>query len=552
MSQLTGSPIIILREGTEQTRGRQAQKNNINAARAVAEIVQSTLGPRGLDKLLVDNLGDVIISNDGATILEEIDIQSPAAKMLVQVAKTQDQETGDGTTSSVIIAGELLKEADDLLEKKIHVSSLIQGYKLASKEAIRILDTLGVTVDIKDKEVLKNIAMTSLNSKAVSGHREHLANLAVDAVLTVLDNGKADLNNITITQKQGKMVTDSKIIKGVILDKEVVHSSMPKSISEAKIALLDIPMEVKKTEFDAKLRITDASQLTAFLDEEESILRDMADLVESSGANVVFCQKGIDDMAQHFLAKKGILAVRRVKKSDMEKLAHATGAHIVTNLNTLTSSDIGKAGQVFEEKIGDDKTVTITECPSPKSVSIILHGANKYTTDEAERALTDALSVVRNTVEDGIMVSGAGSTEIELAKQMREYAQTISGREQYAIEAFAKALEAIPKTLAQNAGLEQIDILTQLRKKHEEGNIHDGINVLTNKIENAIDAGILEPIRVKRQAILSATEAAELILRVDDVLQGLSKGGSDSGMGGMPPGMGGMPPGMGGMPPGMM
>ena len=542
--QLGGQPVIILREGTERSQGRDAQRNNIQAAIALADAVRSALGPRGMDKLLVDSLGDVVITNDGATILDEIDVQHPAAKMLVQVAKVQDQEVGDGTTTSVIIAGELLKRAEKLLDQKIHPTVIIGGFKLAADKSTEILQSIANKIDVSDDDNLKAIARTSLNSKSVGGAKELLAKMAVEATRTVMENELVDIDMISIIQKQGKSLTDSELIKGLVIDKEVVNSRMPNSDKEAKIALIDVALEIKKTEFDAKIRISEASMMDAFLDQEQTMIQEMIDKIENSGATTLLCQKGIDDLAQHFLAKKGILAVRRVKKSDMEKLSRATGATIVTNLNDLTSEDLGEAGMVEEVPIGDEKLLYVRDCPNPKSVSIVLRGGTKYITDEAERALHDALCVVRDVLEDGWAVAGAGSPEIELHKGLKEYAGTVKGREQMAVDAFADAVEIIPRTLAENAGLDSIDILVELRAAHEKGNTNIGIDVTTGKTLDAFKNGIIEPLRVKRQALQSAREAAELILRIDDVIQSKSTGGAP---GGMPPGMGGMPPGMGGM-----
>ncbi len=539
--QLSGQPIIILKEGTERSRGRDAQRNNIQAAIAVAEAVRSALGPRGMDKLLVDSLGDVVITNDGATILDEIDVQHPAAKMLVQVAKVQDQEVGDGTTTSVIIAGELLKRAEKLLDQKIHPTVIIAGFKLASDKAFDILKSIANKIDPTNETQLRNIAKTSLNSKSTGGAKDILSKIAVDAAKAVMEENKVDLDMISVIQKQGKSLTDSELVEGVVIDKEVVNSRMPKSLQNAKLALIDLALEIKKTEFDAKIRITDASMMDAFLDQEQNMIKDMVDRIQQSGANAVLCQKGIDDLAQHFLAKYGILAVRRVKKSDMEKLSKATGAKIVTNIKDLSSEDLGKAGLVEEIQIGDEKLIYIRECPNPKSVSIVLRGGTKYVTDEADRALHDALCVVRDVLEDGWAVAGAGSPEVELHKGLKEFAGTVRGREQMAVDAFADAVEIIPRTLAENAGLDSIDVLVELRAAHEKGNKNIGIDVLTGKNVDAFEYGIIEPLRVKRQALRSAREAAELILRIDDVIQ-------SKGMGEMPPGPpGGMPPGMGGM-----
>ena len=544
MSNLTGQPIIILKEGTERSRGRQAQHNNIAAARAVANAVQSTLGPRGRDKLLVDTLGDVLITNDGATILDELDIQHPAAKMLVQVSKTVDEQTGDGTTSSVILTGELLRRAEELLEMKVHPTLIVQAYKNAADKAIEYLKEMGVKTD-KDEDLI-NIAKTALNSKVVTGERDFLAKFAVESVKSVLDEGTADLDRISIIQKHGKSLADSELIKGVVIDKEVVHSRMPKTIEGAKIALLNVALENKKTEFDAKIRINDASQVSAFLDEEERIIQEMVEKIIKTGANVVFSQKGIDDLAQHFLAKAGILAARRVKKSDMERISRSTGAKILTNLDDLSADDLGTAGAVNEDKLGDEKVIYVRDAPHAKSVALILRGANKYFTDEAERSFHDALCVVRDALEDGTIVGGGGYVEINLSKKLSEFAKTFSGREQLAVQAFAESLEVIPKTLAENAGLTSMDILIQMR------NTNQGFNILAEKdhVMDTFLAGIVEPVRVKKQVISSAAEAAELILRIDDVIMSKSSGdaGAPPGMGGMPPGMGGMG-GMGGMPP---
>ncbi|MFX0200957.1 MAG: thermosome subunit beta [Candidatus Hodarchaeota archaeon] len=546
--QLGGQPVIILKEGTERSRGRDALRNNIQAAIAVADSVRSALGPRGLDKLLVDSLGDVVITNDGATILDEIDVQHPAAKLLVQVAKTQDQEVGDGTTTSVIVAGELLKRAEKLLDRKIHPTVIISGFKLASDKCTEILQRIANKIDPNNETHLKNVARTSLNSKATGGAKDILAEIAVKATKAVMEEGKVDIDMISIIQKQGKGLHDSELVQGIVIDKEVVNSRMPSSIETARIALIDLALEIKKTEFDAKIRITDASMMDAFLDQEQNMIKEMVDRIQESGANVVLCQKGIDDLAQHFLAKEGILAVRRVKKSDIEKLAKATGARIVTNIKDLSSEDLGNAGFVEEVQIGDEKLIYIKECANPKSVSVVLRGGTKYVTDEGERALHDALCVVRDVLEDGWAVAGAGSPEIELHKSLKEYAGTIKGREQMAVDAFADAVEIIPRTLAENAGLDSIDVLVELRAAHEKGNANIGINVDTGKNVDAFEAGIIEPLRVKRQALRSAREAAELILRIDDVIASKSLG---EGPGGMPPG--GMPPGgmggMGGYPP---
>ncbi|MHA2331510.1 MAG: thermosome subunit beta [Candidatus Hodarchaeales archaeon] len=544
---LSGTPILILKEGSDRSKGRNAQHNNIMAARAIADAVQSTLGPRGMDKLLVDSLGDIVITNDGATILDDIEVQHPAAKMLVQVAKTQDDEIGDGTTSAVILAGELLRRAEDLLDKKIHPTVIVHGYKLAAEKALSIVTDL--SKDLEDGQLL-NIAETALNSKAVGGSKDLLSKIAVEAVKSVEEDGKVDIDNITVLQKQGKSITETELVKGVILDKEIVHDRMPKMVKNAKIGLINAALEIKKTEFDAKIRITDASQITAFMDQEYGMIKTMVDKLTATGANVVFSQKGIEDEAQELLAKAGIMAARRIKKSDMEKLAKATGAKIATSLDDLSAADLGEAGRVEQRKIGDEKLIYVEECKSPKAVSIVLRGANKYFTDEAERSVHDALCVVRNTVVSKKYVAGAGATEIEISKHLRAHAPTVGGREALAVEAFADAVEIIPKTLAENGGLDSMDMLIQLRERHAKGEKYTGINILTGKIADAIKDGVIEPAGVKAQAIKSASEAAELILRIDDVITARESAGPPGGPGGMPPGMGGMG-GMGGMP-GMM
>ncbi len=555
MAQMSGQPVFILREGTERSRGRDAQRSNIMAARAIADAVRSTLGPRGMDKMLVDTLGDVVITNDGATILDEIDVQHPAAKMMVQVAKTQDDEVGDGTTTSVVIAGELLRRAEILLDQKVHPTIIVNGYKMATNKATELLDKMAEKLSISDEEKLKYIAQTALNSKAVGSAKDLLSDIAVKAVKHVYDGTKADIDLISVQQKQGKSLDDTEFIAGVVVDKEVVHARMPKKIQGAKIALLNAALEIKKTEFDSKIRISDATMMTAFLEEEERMLREMVQKVIATGANVVLCQKGIDDMAQHFLAKEGILAARRVKKSDMEKLSKATQGKIITSIEALSADDLGAAGLVEERKIGDEKLLYIEDCALPKAVSVVIRGASKYVTDEVERALHDALCIVRNVAEDGFAVAGGGAPQVEIARSLREFSESIEGREQLAVKAFAEALEIIPKTLAENAGLDGIDILVQLREAHAKGSKWTGIEVIEGKTGDLFNGGILEPLRVVRQAIRSASEATELILRIDDVIQSKElkggEGGMPPGMGGMPPGMGGMPPGMGGMP-GMM
>ncbi|MCK4348135.1 MAG: TCP-1/cpn60 chaperonin family protein [Thermoplasmatales archaeon] len=543
-------PIIILKEGTKRERGKGAQANNIMAARAISDAVKSTLGPKGMDKMLVDSMGDVVVTNDGATILKEIDVEHPAAKMIVEVAKSQDEECGDGTTSAVVLTGELLKYAGDLLEQNIHPTVVCGGYKLAANKAIETLNKMAMTVKADDRKTLIDIAITSMASKGASGEKDKLAEVVVNAVTSVQEKigGKifVDLDNIQIQKKQGGGIANTEIIEGIILDKERVHDGMPKNVKNARIALVNAALEVKKTEVDARIQIQDPTQLQAFLDEEEGMLRKMVEKIKKSGANVLICQKGIDDIVQHFLAKEGIYSVRRAKKSDLEKLSKATGGKIVANLDGLTSKDLGNAGNVEEKKIGDDKMTFVTNCKNPKAVSILIRGTTDHIIDELERALHDALSVVKVALEDGKMTAGGGAVATEIAMSLRDYAPTVGGREQMAIEAFAKAIEIIPKTLAENAGLDPIDMMLEVRSQHKKGNKNAGINVLYGKVDDMLKNKVIEPLRISLQEIEASSEAATMILRIDDVIA--SRGGG----GGSPGAEGGMPPGMGGMPPGMM
>ncbi len=538
-------PIIVLKEGTERERGRSAQTNNIAAAKAVAEAVRSTLGPKGMDKMLVDGLGDVTITNDGATILKELDIEHPAAKMVVEVSKSQDQECGDGTTTAVVIAGELLKKAEELLEQNVHPTIITNGYRMAAEKALEILDSIGF--DVKgDDEILKEIAKTAMTGKNIGASHDNLAEIAVKAVKAVAENAdgkiRVDIDNIKVEKKYGGSVDDTELIEGVIIDKERVHPRMPETVKDAKIALLDAALEIKKTEIDAKINITDPNQLQKFLDQEEEMLRDMVDKIKATGANVVFCQKGIDDMAQHFLAKEGIYAVRRVKKSDMEKLAKATGANIVANIHDLTKNDLGRAKTVNQKKVGDEDMTFVTGCKKAKAVSILVRGGTEHVVDEVERSLHDALRVVGVALEDGKAVPGGGAPEIEVALQLRDYAPSVGGREQLAIEAFAQAMEVIPRTLAENAGLDAIDMLIKLRSAHESKKKKSaGLDVHTGDIEDMKKKKVIEPIRVKRQAISSATDVATMILRIDDVIAAKKSSPPPSGGGGGMGGMGGMP-----------
>ncbi len=532
LTQLGGQPVLILPEGTLRTRGKTAQENNIAAAKAVADAVRTTLGPKGMDKMLVDSIGDIVITNDGVTILEEMEIEHPAAKMLVEVAKTQNEEVGDGTTTAAVIAGELLSKAGELLEQNIHPTVIIRGYNLALKKSIEILEKMAKPVSIKDKEMLVKIARTSMSGKSGYGNLDKVADLIVDAVMMVAEekNGKItiDTENIKREKKQGGSSEETELIKGVIIDKEVVHPGMPKQVKDAKIALVDAALEVKETETDAQIQITDPLKLQAFIEQEEKLLKDMVEKVAKSGANVLFCQKGIDDAAQHYLAKKGILAARRVKKSDMEALAKATGARIVTNLDDLEEKDLGYAKLVEEQKIGDEQMIFVRDCKNPKAVSILVRGGTEHVVDEVDRAIEDAIGAVASAIELGKVLPGGGAPEAEVAKGLKKYAETLKGREQLAVNAFADAMEIIPRSLAENAGLDPIDTLVALRAEHEHGNTQMGVNVFDGGVMDMLKEGVIEPLKVKTQALKSAAEAAEMILRIDDVIAAskLEKGGS--------------------------
>ncbi|MFX1574461.1 MAG: thermosome subunit beta [Promethearchaeota archaeon] len=534
MAQLSGVPILILKEGTERKTGKDAQKNNIAAAKAVAEAVRTTLGPKGMDKMLVDSLGDVTITNDGATILDTIDVEHPAAKMIVEVAKTQDEKVGDGTTTSVIISGELLNLAVELMEQSVHPTIIFRGYRKALTKSKDILKDLAKMIDINDNETLIKVAETSMNSKLITGVKNHFADIAVRAVSQIKEtrggNIVIDLDQIQIIKKEGKSLLDTTIIDGIIVDKEVVHPMMPKSVKDAKIALISSSLEVEKTEFDAEIRVQTPDQINKFLEEEANMLRKRVIKLKEAGVNVVFCQKGVDDKAQNFLAKEDILTVRRVKRSDMEKLARATNAKMVNNIFEISSDDLGKAGKVEEKKIGDDNMIFISECADPKAVSILIRAGIEHVVDEAERMLNDALSVVKAAIELPYILPGGGASEIELAKRLRTYARTIGGREQLAIEIYANALEIIPKTLVENAGYNPVDLIVELRSKHEseEGN-SNGINIDTGKPDDMIKLGVLEPLSVLTQAIQSATEVSSMILKIDDVIAAstLSKPGEE-------------------------
>ncbi len=536
------APVIILREGTKREKGKDAQFNNIAAAMAISDAVRSSLGPRGMDKMLVDTVGDVVITNDGVTILKEMDVQHPAAKMLVEVAKTQDAEVGDGTTTSVVLAGEFLKKARDLIDANVHPTIIAKGDRMANAKAQEVLKDTSMKVSINDTETLKLIAQTAMISKQVNASKEQFSDLVVDAVKTVADKDKkgnytVDLKNIQTVKKEGASMENSYIVKGLIIDKEPVQPSMPKSVQNAKIALIDAPFEVKKTEIDAKIQITDPNQLNQFIAEEENMLKSMVQKVKESGANVVFCQKGIDDLAQHFLAKEGIYACRRVKKSDMERLGRSTGANIINKISELTADDLGYADIVELKKIEDEEMTFITGVKEPKTVSIMVRGGTKHVADEVERSLVDAWSVVRVAIEDGMMVTGGGSTAMEIAMQLRDYAASVGGREQIAIEAYASAMESIPRTLAENAGLDPIDVLIEMRKQHKAGKKYAGLNPYSGKVEDMKKLNVIEPYRIGKQAINSATDAAIMILRIDDVIAAKGSPAPQVGEGGMPPGM---------------
>lgn len=535
----SGQPVLVLKEGTSRSRGKEAQRNNIMAARVVGEVLKSTLGPRGMDKMLVDSLGDITITNDGAAILNEIEVEHPAAKMMVEIAKTQDDMVGDGTTTAVVLSSELLKKAEELLDQNIHPTILVSGYRKAAQKAIEAIQKIAIMVDIDDRATLKKVSLTSMASKAVGGAKDHLSDIAIDAVRQIAekrgDRMVADIDNIQLVKKVGKSLLESQLVRGVIVDKEVVHTGMPKMVENAKIALIDSALEIEKTEISAEIRIRDPTQMQAFLDQETKMLKEMVDKIKAAGANVVFCQKGIDDMAQHFLAKEGILAARRAKESDMEKLARATGGRIVSDLKDLSPKDLGFAGMVEERKVGEDKMLFIEKCKDPHSVAILIRAGLERMVDEAERAMTDALSVVSDVIENNKIVAGGGAVEVEIAKALRNYATKVGGREQLAVEAFADAVEIIPKTLAENAGLEAIDVIVDMRSAHEkEDGQYMGVNVFTGKIVNMSNSGILEPVVVKEQAIKSAAEAAAMILRIDDVIAA-TKPKSEGPPGGGPP-----------------
>jgi archaeal chaperonin len=537
----SGQPVLILKEGSNQSRGKEAQRNNIQAAKLIAEIVKSSIGPRGMDKMLVDSLGDVTITNDGATMLKEIDVQHPAAKMLVEVSKATDNEVGDGTTSAVILAGALLEKAEILIDKGVHPTIIVEGYNKAAAKAIEFLNELAEKVPANGREWLVKIARTSMQTKLVSRESQELAELIVGAVLQVAektDSGgyKVDLDNIKVEKKPGGSLRDTILIKGIVLDKEVVHAGMPKRVENAKIALVNAAFEIEKTEFDAKLNISDPSMMKKFLDEETRMLKEMADKVTSIGANVLICQKGMDDIAQHYLAKAGVLAVRRAKESDLTKLAKATGARIANNFNDLSPKDLGNADLVEERKVEQDKWVFIEGCRNPKAVTVLIRGGTQRIVDEAERSMHDALMVSKDVVEKPAIVAGGGAPEAEVAALVMKWTDKLNGREQLAAQKFAEAIETIPICLATNAGLDPIDTMTEIRAKHADGGKWFGVEAKDGKVKDMYKENVLEPLSVKEQIVKSATEAACMILRIDDVIAaGKSKGPS-----GPPGGAGGM------------
>ena len=553
-AQGVGQPIFILGEDAERQSGKSAQKNNIAAGKAVGDTVRTTLGPKGMDKMLVDSMGDIVVTNDGVTILDEMEIEHPAAKMMVEVAKTQEEQVGDGTTTAVVIGSELLKQAEDLLDQDIHPTVITRGFNLAANKALEHLEDMSEEVDFdKKRDLLKNIAMTSITGKSAEKAYEKYADLAVEAVEAIMDKSKGEVNidkdDVKIEKREGDGISSSELIEGLIIDKEMVHADMPKKLKDAKVALINTAMEVDETQTDAEIQISSPDQLENFLDQEEEMLKGMVDKIVDSGADIVFCQKGIDDIAQHYLAKKGVAAVRRVKSDDMERLARATEAKIVNSLDDLGSEDLGEAGSIEEKKEGD-KMIYVQDCKSPRTVSLLLTGGTEHVVDEAERSMNDALDCIVTALKSGKIVAGGGSVEQELSNRLKKYAQSESGREQLAIRAFAEALEVVPRTLAENTGLDPVDALVEIRSAHEEGNVNHGLDVEKGKVVDMRKAGVIEPKGIKEQALQSASEAAEMILRIDDVVSAGELSGGDEG--GAPGGGPGGMPGGGGMPPGAM
>ena len=542
-------PVVLMPEDIQRIMGKDAQRNNILAAKMVAELVKTTLGPRGMDKMLVSSSNDIIVTNDGVTILDEMEIEHPAAKMMVEIAKTQESEVGDGTTTAVMIAGKLLENAERLLDKKIHPTVITKGYQLAAEKSQEILKEISLNINPpstdqnQDKnnfneEVLKQIAMTAMTGKGAESSKEKFSEIIIPAVKQVYRNGEVDLNDIKIEKSKGEGIQDTELISGIVLDKERLSPEMPYQVKDAKIALINFPLEIKNPEIDTKISITSPEQLQNFINQEEKSIKDMINKVKESGANVIFAQKGIDDFAQYLLAKAGIYACNRVAKSDIEKISKATSGKIVSNLNELSTAELGKAEIVEQVRHGEDNLTYIKGCQNPKALTILIHGGTDHVIDETERAIKDGLGDVITSIKHGLVVPGGGAIEIELTKRLREYGQTLSGREQLAVEEFASALEYIPATLAENAGLDPIDILTELKSRHDSGERNVGFNSFTGKVENVLDAKIIEPYKIKSQAISSASEVANMILRIDDVLSSTGKS-SKRNKAEMPPGMGG-------------
>ncbi|MFH1072419.1 MAG: thermosome subunit alpha [Nanoarchaeota archaeon] len=515
-------PIFILPENTRRSTGKDAQRLNIAAAKLVGETVRTTLGPKGMDKMIVDSAGDVIVTNDGVTILKEMNIEHPSAKMMVEIAKTMEDEVGDGTTTAVVLAGELLKKAEDLLDQDIHPTVIAKGYRIAADKALKVLEKLAVPLNEKNNDLLLKIALTAMTGKGAETAKEHLAQLVVQAIKAISEEqGRQAFarSAIRLEKQVGGSIEDSELIEGMVIDKEKIHSQMPAKVMNARIALLDLPLEIKSTEIDAKISISDPEKLQAFMDMEERLLKRMVDKIQKTSANVVFCQKGIDDMAQHFLAKYGIYACRRVKKSDLEDLSRATGAKIVMNLDDLDTGDLGHAGLIEEVKRGSDESMTyVRECTKAKTVTILIRGGSEHIIDEVKRALEDAVGDIAAALRNGKVLGGAGAPELELSRQLSKFANTLSGREQLAVRAFAQAMEIIPRTLAENAGLDPIDMLAGLKAAHDKGQIFAGINVFTGRVMDAWKEGVIEPLKIKTQAISSASEVAIMILRIDDVI----------------------------------
>ena len=531
-------PVIILKEGAARSRGREAQSSNIMVAKILSQTLRTSLGPRGMDKMLVDSFGDVVITNDGATILKEMDIEHPVGKMMLEVAKAQDEEVGDGTTTVVVLAGELLGKAEDLIEKEVHPTVIIDGYRKAAVKSLEVVDEIAVSVEPKDREVLTQVAKTSLASKLVSEEADTLGKIAVDAVLKVVEESEGkytvDLDNVKVEKKEGQSLDDTRLIEGIVLDKEVVHPDMPKLIENPKIALLDVSLEIEKTEFDAKINVESPEQMKAFLKQEEDTMKSMVDKIAASGANLVLCQKGIDDLVQHFLARKKIIAVRRIKKSDMDKLALAIGGRLISRIEDLSEKDLGTAKLVEERRVGEDKMVFVEGCKNPKSVTILIRGGTQRIVDEAERSVHDALSVVRDVVIDGKLLAGGGAPEAELSLRLRDYATSLAGKEQLAVQVFAEAIESVPSQLAENAGMDPIETMVELMAKHKQGTKWAGISVHEGKITDMYKLKVFEPALVKKQAIKSSVEAASMILKIDDVIAAgklESKGPSGKGEG---------------------